>query len=75
MANATDSMPHRGYAYAVSLAIAYGQDTEGWWSFHRHDYGALMLDACRESVAMDAARARMADWRRRRALLRGDDGR
>lgn len=69
-----EPMPVRGYAYAVSLAISYGQDAEGWWTFHKREFGSLMLDACQESLAMDAARERMADWRRRRAQVRGTHG-
>lgn len=63
------------YIAAVTLATCYGRADEGWWTFHGREYGSLMLDACQESLAMDAARARMADWRRRRALVRNPDGR
>lgn len=68
-------MPVRGYAHAVTLATLRDQCAEQWWTFHARDYSSLMLDACTDSVAMDAARARMADWRRRRALARGNNGR
>ena len=69
-----EPMPVRGYAHAVTLATQYGHTDEGWWTFHAREFGSLMLDACADSVAMDAARARMADWRRRRAEIRGTNG-
>lgn len=64
----------RGYAHAVTLATLRDRCDETWWTFHAREYGSLMLDACADSVAMDAARARMADWRRRRAQIRGPNG-
>lgn len=63
-------VPPRGYVHAVTLATQYGRTDEGWWSFHALPFGDRMADACMDAVAMDAARARMADWRRRRALTK-----